>query len=283
MDNRLKLNRKQKGLVERLRKLFKELEKEKIGVIAEYSDFDLDGLIFYNASEVYDTDFFNYDDYGGEVTENYNEESINETADEDTIWYTPDYGDIERLDLHPFIGNNCCYGNNWFSVLLDRDERVDEFYRRRAKQEKLKPKQEKQALLVDKMNKSAKEIEVYEQAIISCEDTIKMLEDKKVGQEIIDEEYAQIASNKTRINELQKEISELSKEITELSKEIRKIKAIKIKKRQNLQNKDVVDKNSHIEDDVENETGHYEDFVDEDTGEEVHVWVEAPNSKKTKK
>ena len=122
-------------------------------------------------------------------------------------------------------------------------------------------------------------MEVYEQAIICCEDTIKRLENKKAEQKIIDEEYAQIASNKTRINELQKEISELSKEITELSKEIRKVKAIKIKKRKNVQN-DVVDKNNHIEDDVENETGHYEDFVDEDTGEVVHVWVEAPNSKK---
>ena len=279
MDNRLKLTRKQKGLVKRLRKLFYELEKENVGVMVEYSDFDLDGLIFYNASEVYDTDDFDFDDYDGEVTENYIEESVNETADEDTIWYVPDPGDVERLVFDSFIGKNCCCGNNWFSVLLDRDERVDEFYRRKAKQEKLKAKQEEQALLVDKMNKSAKEIEVYEQAIISCEDTIKMLEDKKVEQKVIDEEYAQIASNKTRINELQKEISELSKEITELNKEIRKVKAIKIKKRKNVQN-DVVDKNSHIEDDVENETGHYEDFVDEDTGEVVHVWVEAPNSKK---
>ena len=279
MDNRLKLTRKQKGLVERLRKLFEELEKEKIGVIAEYSDYGVDGLIFYNASEVYDRDDFDCDDYDGEVTENYIEESVNETADDDTIWYVPDPGAVERLVLDPFIDNNCCYGNNWFSFLLDRDERVDEFYRRKAKQEKLKAKQEEQTLLVDKMNKFAKEIEVYEQAIISIEDNIKRLEDKKVGQEIIDEEYAQIASNKTRINELQKEISELSKEITELSKEIRKVKAIKIKKRKNVKN-DIVDKNSHIEDDVENETGHYEDFVDEDTGEVVHVWVEAPNSKK---
>lgn len=279
MDNRLKLTRKQKGLVERLRKLFEELEKEKIGVIAEYSDYEFDGLIFYNASEVYDRDDFDCDDYDGEVTENYIEESVNETADEDTIWYVPDPGAVERLVLDPFIDNNCCYGNNWFSVLLDRDERVDEFYRRKAKQEKLKAKQEEQTLLVDKMNKFAKEIEVYEQAIICGEDTIKRLDEKKVEQVIIDEEYAQIASNKTRINELQKEISELSKEITELSKEIRKVKAIKIKKRKNVKN-DIVDKISHIEDDVENETGHYEDFVDEDTGEVVHVWVETPNSKK---
>lgn len=277
MDNRLKLNRKQKGLVERLRKLFNELKKEKIGVIAEFSDYEFDGLIFYNASEVYDRDDFDCDDYDGEVTENYIEESVNETADDDTIWYVPDPGAVERLVLDSFVDNSMSFKTNWFSVLLDRDERVDEFYRRRAKQEKLKPKQEKQALLVDKMNKLAKEIEVYEQAIISIEDNIKRLEDKKVGQEIIDEEYAQIASNKTSIKELQKEISELSKEITELSKEIRKVKAIRIKNRKNDQGKDVEDKNSHVEDDVDIK-GHYEDFVDEDTGEMLSIWVEAPNS-----
>ena len=69
----------------------------------------------------------------------------------------------------------------------------------------------------------------------------------------------------------------MKKEFLELSKEIRKVKAIKIKKRKNVQNKDVIDDNCHCEDDVDIK-GHYEDFIDEEKGEVISIWVEDPES-----
>lgn len=215
MDKRLKLTRKQKGLVDRLRKLFDELKKENVGVLAEYDDFSFDGLIFYNASEVYDRDVFDCYNDDAEITENYRDYSVNYDADEDTVWYTPDPGDVERLILHHYIDSPVC-GDNWFSVLLYKDEKADEFIQRKAKQEKLAP-------LLEKKDKLEKKIEEYENAIISGEDGLKRLEEKNVAPEIIEEEKTQITINKTRISELQKEISELNKDI-------RKVKAIRIKK-----------------------------------------------------
>ena len=98
------------------------------------------------------------------------------------------------------------YDDNWFSILLDRDEKVDIFLKKKEKQEKLAP-------LKEKMVKLEKELEDYKQAVTSGEDSVKRLEEKQIAQEIIDEEKANIASNNNHIDELQKEISELCEEI----------------------------------------------------------------------
>ena len=211
MDKRLKLNRKQKALVNKLGKLFEELEKEKVGIALRQDDgFSLQ---FYNESEVistiWDDDCYCYDE---DHFENYKEECSNEEAEEGQIWYTPGHGDFTSL---PVNAVNACT-DNWFAVLLEKNEDTNKSIFEKEKAKMLVP-------LLEKLDKLKKKMKKFENAVSEYEDSIHRLEEKGVSQEIIDEEKASLESNKKQIEELQNEIKAINSEI-------RKVKAIRVNK-----------------------------------------------------
>ena len=211
MDKRLKLNRKQKALVNKLGKLFDELKKENVGIVLRQDDgFSLG---FYNESEVlstiWDDDCYYYDE---DHFENYKEECSNEEAEEGQIWYTPGHGDFTSL---PVNAVNACT-DNWFAVLLEENEDTDKFIFEKEKAKLLAP-------LLEKLDKLKKKIKKYEKAVNECEDSIHRLEEKGVSQEIIDEEKVNLESNKKQVEDLQRQMDSVNSEI-------RKVKAMRIKK-----------------------------------------------------
>lgn len=211
MDKRLKLNRKQKVLVNKLGKLFDELKKENVGIVLRQDDgFSLG---FYNESEVlstiWDDDCYCYDE---DHFENYKEECSNEEAEEGQIWYTPGHGDFTSL---PVNAVNACT-DNWFAVLLEENEDTDKFIFEKEKAKLLAP-------LLEKLDKLKKKMKKYEKAVNECEDSIHRLEEKGVSQEIIDEEKVNLESNKKQVEDLQRQMDSVNSEI-------RKVKAMRINK-----------------------------------------------------
>ena len=111
MDSRLVLSDKQKKLIKQLEKLFKDLRKEGIGIIADIIDSPIGEVEFkfFNKSDIVDWDFGDTTD--AERIENYNDEY----ADEGEIYYTPDPDDLESANLDIDVE---FVGYDWFSVLL---------------------------------------------------------------------------------------------------------------------------------------------------------------------
>jgi len=217
MDKRLKLNRKQKALVNKLGKLFGELEKENVSIVTSwyslYGANDLDGFFFFNNTEVFDTEDFEPDDSNTNDIEGYREVSGWKEAEGNDIWYTPNSEELEFLPLD--ISINAVY-NRWFSVLMERTEETDIFYRKQEKARKLAP-------LIQELDKLKQKMRKYEIAVSECEDSIHRLEEKGVSQEIIDEEKTNVETNKKQVEELQNEINAINSEI-------RKVKAIRVNK-----------------------------------------------------
>ena len=216
MDKRLKLNRKQQALVKKLAKVFGELRKENVGILTDWNNewgaCDFEGLYFYNNAEVLETDIFEPEGSTG-YNEGYSEESSWSIAGEGEIWYTPKPEDLDYLHLD--LSMDLTY-DNWFSVLLEKTEETDIFYRKQEKAKKLAP-------LTKELEKLKEEMRKYETAANECEDSIHRLEEKGVSQEIIDEEKANLESNKKQVEALQKQIDKVNSEI-------RKVKAIKVNK-----------------------------------------------------
>ena len=211
MDKRLILNDKQLSLVKQLEKLFNDLEKEKVGIVLRQDD----GLSlgFYNESEVlstiWDDDCYYYDE---DQFENYKEECSDEEAEEGQIWYTPGLGDFTSL---PVNAVNACT-DNWFAVLLERNEDTNKSIFEKEKAKMLVP-------LLEKLDKLKKKMKKFENAVSEYEDSIHRLEEKGVSQEIIDEEKANMESNKKQVEDLQRQINSVNSEI-------RKVKAMRINK-----------------------------------------------------
>ena len=217
MDKRLKLNRKQKALVKKLAKVFEELRKENVGIVTnwdtEYGACDFEGFYFYNNTEVLATDVFDLDDHIGGDIEGYSEESSCDDAGDNEIWYTPGFGGMSYIPLNITINT---FYNNWFSVLLERTNAADIFLRKKEKAQKLAP-------LINELNYMTQKMQKYENAASECEDSIHRLEEKGVSQEIIDEEKANLESNKKQVEDLQRQIDSVNSEI-------RKVKAMRINK-----------------------------------------------------
>lgn len=208
MDKRLKLNAKQKRLVNQLAKLFSDLKKENVDIIAEYYYSTFRGLYFYNATEVLDAD------NSREVLEDYREEKDSEIYGDGKVWYTPSKDDITSLEINADFDVDIM-NDNWFSVLLERNEDVDNFYKKREKANKLAP-------LTKKLDKLKAKLQKFEDAVTEGIDNLHKLEEKGLSQEILDEERINVKNNKTQVKKLQDEIKALNSEI-------RKVKSIKIK------------------------------------------------------
>ena len=204
MDKRLLLNDKQLSLVKQLEKLFNDLEKEKVGIVLRQDD----GLSlgFYNESEVlstiWDDDCYYYDE---DQFENYKEECSDEEAEEGQIWYTPGLGDFTSL---PVNAVNACT-DNWFAVLLEKNEDTDKYIIEKEKARMLAP-------LLEKIDKLKKKMNKIENAVADGEDSIRQLEEKGVPQEIINEEKANLESNKKIIEKMQEDIKALNSEIRKI-------------------------------------------------------------------
>ncbi len=209
MDSRLVLSDKQKKLIKQLEKLFKDLRNEKIGIIADVFD-SYGGEVdfkFFNASNVLD---WNCGDSWAspDRIENYDDED----ADEGEIWYTPDPDDLESANIDIDME---FFGDDWFSVLLKKNEESDLFIRKRKKEELLAPLKKKLASLKEELQK-------HEDAYNGGIETVDILKERGVQKDIIDEEKANIDSNKKAIDELQIKIKDINREI-------RKVNAKKIK------------------------------------------------------
>lgn len=204
MDKRLKLTDKQQSLVKQLEKLFNDLEKEKVGIVLRQDD----GLSlgFYNESEVLSTI---WDDrcyfYDEDQFENYKEECSDEEAEEGQIWYTPGLSDFTSLPIN--VVNACT--DNWFAVLLEKNEDTDKYIIEKEKARMLAP-------LLEKIDKLKKKMNKIENAVADGEDSIRQLEEKGVPQEIINEEKANLESNKKKIEKMQEDIKALNSEIRKI-------------------------------------------------------------------
>lgn len=214
MDKRLELTEKQKGLVEQLAKLIQNMKKEEIGIVADMEGHLFNGFMFYNSSEVIDTDSCgDILDSGYEGDEGYSEESYHgEEAEDGQIWYTPNSDDLDyvSVDVDQFSDDDC-----WFSVLLEKDEEMDIFNKKREKAQKLAPLMEKRGKLEKKMKR-------FVDGLAEGEENLQRLEEKGLPQGIIDEEKVKVESTRT-------ELEKLNAELNELDKEIKKVKAIKTK------------------------------------------------------
>ena len=204
MDKRLKLTDKQQSLVKQLEKLFNDLEKEKVGIVLRQDD----GLSlgFYNESEVLSTI---WDDrcyfYDEDQFENYKEECSDEEAEEGQIWYTPGLSDFTSLPIN--VVNACT--DNWFAVLLEKNEDTDKYIIEKEKARMLAP-------LLEKIDKLKKKMNKIENAVADGEASIRQLEEKGVPQEIINEEKANLESNKKIIEKMQEDIKALNSEIRKI-------------------------------------------------------------------
>ncbi len=206
MDKRLGLTDQQKALVKKLEILLKELDKEKIGIIADQYDYPLESLMFYNKSEVktavtYEHQVHAIEDYGQYRTEN-----GKEATGKDEIWYTPDPKDLLRL---PVNIDQHYFNDQWFSVLLERNDEVNTILREKEKAAQLASMEKKQKEL-------QKDIKRYEEAVSDGSAIISRLEKKDVAKEIIKEERINIEDNKEQIEILQKELSNFNEEIKDL-------------------------------------------------------------------
>ena len=204
MDKRLKLTDKQQSLVKQLEKLFNDLEKEKVGIVLRQDD----GLSlgFYNESEVLSTI---WDDrcyfYDEDQFENYKDECSDEEAEEGQIWYTPGISDFTPLPIN--VVNACT--DNWFAVLLEKNEDTDKYIIEKEKARMLAP-------LLEKIDKLKKKMNKIENAVADGEASIRQLEEKGVPQEIINEEKANLESNKKIIEKMQEDIKALNSEIRKI-------------------------------------------------------------------
>jgi vacuolar-type H+-ATPase subunit I/STV1 len=204
MDKRLKLNSKQKELVKQLGKLIKQMHKAHIGIVADIDNMWLEGLLFYNSTEVLDVNTYDVNSTCRKEYEETIEDSVfGDEDDDDEIWYTPNPLDIETLKINIDAQSSDDY---WFSVLLERNEFVDDYLKQQEMAIRLKP-------LLDEKGKLKSKLQQLNDAILEIEDNIKKLEEKGVPQEIINEERTNADSNITQIQELKKEIRKLNNEI----------------------------------------------------------------------
>ncbi len=204
MDKRLKLTDKQQSLVKQLEKLFNDLKKEKVGIVLRQDDCL--SLGFYNESEVlttiWDDNCYFYDE---DQFENYKDECSDEEAEEGQIWYTPGISDFTPLPIN--VVNACT--DNWFAVLLEKNEDTDKYIIEKEKARMLAP-------LLEKIDKLKKKMNKIENAVADGEASIRQLEEKGVPQEIINEEKANLESNKKIIEKMQEDIKALNSEIRKI-------------------------------------------------------------------
>jgi hypothetical protein len=204
MDKRLKLTDKQQSLVKQLEKLFNDLKKEKVGIVLRQDDCL--SLGFYNESEVlttiWDDNCYFYDE---DQFENYKDECSDEEAEEGQIWYTPGIRDFTPLPIN--VVNACT--DNWFAVLLEKNEDTDKYIIEKEKARMLAP-------LLEKIDKLKKKMNKIENAVADGEASIRQLEEKGVPQEIINEEKANLESNKKIIEKMQEDIKALNSEIRKI-------------------------------------------------------------------
>ncbi len=206
MDKRLILTDQQKALVKKLEDLLKELDKEKIGIIADQYDYPLESLMFYNKSQVKTAVTYEHQVHAIEDYDQYRTENDKEATGKDKIWYTPNPEDLLRvhvnIDQHYF-------NDQWFSVLLERNDEVNTILREKEKATQLASMEKKQKEL-------QKDIKRYEEAVSDGSANISRLEKKDVPKEIIKEERINIEDNKEQIEILQKELSNFNEEIKDL-------------------------------------------------------------------
>ena len=194
MDSRLVLTEKQKELVKQLKNLFKEMEKAKLGIIADAEDMFFNGFLFYNKSEVLQVD--NYDSF-------YTHDEYELSDSGDTVFYAPEYDEFEKLKV---ITDAQADANYWLSFLLPNNEESDAAINKIEKANQLKP-------LLKQKDQLESRLQQYNDAVLEIVNNIKTLENKGVSQEIINEEKERNEVNITQIEELKKEIEKLNSEI----------------------------------------------------------------------
>ncbi len=92
MDKRLKLNDKQKALIKQLAKVLKDLKKAKVGIVVDTNELWFDSFLFYNNSEVLEIE-------GYDKWEKRDEYEVDDD-EENTVWHTPNYQDLEKLKVN---------------------------------------------------------------------------------------------------------------------------------------------------------------------------------------
>ena len=194
MDSRLVLTEKQKELVKQLKNLFKEMEKAKLGIIADAEDMFFNGFLFYNKSEVLQVD--NYDSF-------YTHDEYELSNSGDTVFYAPEYDEFEKLKV---ITDAQADANYWLSFLLPNNEESDAAINKIEKANQWKP-------LLKQKDQLESRLQQYNDAVLEIVNNIKTLENKGVSQEIINEEKERNEVNITQIEELKKEIEKLNSEI----------------------------------------------------------------------
>ena len=212
MDSRLVLTDKQKSLVNQLSLLIDELTKENVGIVANLGEnYSFDGFLFYNKSEVLSTDTFEYDSYSTEDIEDYSEEINYDIVDEAKTWYTPNPEEMESLGIKTTLAT---YQNEWFSVLLQRNEETDIFFRKKEKELKL-------AKLRDKRKDLETDIAFIKDQLSQIEDNFHILKERHETQSSFDRERKKWES-------INSDIEQLYEEMDALNCEIKKVESIKI-------------------------------------------------------
>lgn len=210
MDSRLELTEKQQKLVKQFANLIESMQQEQIGIVASMNGMMFNSFMFYNKSEVIESEVMTSESGYLYYEEGYSEESYNGyEADEGQIWYTPNPSDFTDVN----IGVGKYYDDDvWFSVLLEKNEETYIFNRKRDMALKLAP-------LMEKREKLKKEKNRLKESLAEGEENLHRLEEKGLPQEIIDEERAYVEAAKI-------ELENHNVKLKELDKEIRKVKAI---------------------------------------------------------
>jgi len=120
----------------------------------------------------------------------------------------PSYDDLEELSLNYNFFTDWNYDR--FAVLLEKNEEIEA---RLKEEEKARERAEKLGPLEDELSTKQETLRRYQDAVKGIKENIAQFKELGMAQEIIDEETAKVASNKTRIKELKSVIASLKAEI----------------------------------------------------------------------
>lgn len=211
MDSRLKLTKRQKTLVNRLKKTFEELKKENVGII---ESIDEDWFLGYASSFL----FFNKANViSMELTEDQEEDYLN---DDETVWYTPSNLEEWVPGVDKVVNEE-----TWFSVELPNDEETAVMMAQLEVEKEVKRLMAKSKKLRDDLDRQNTEIQRYEDAIAEGKNNIAHFKKSEENNEIVEEEKALLSQNKTQVAALKKELAKLKNKISKLDLEIKAKKA----------------------------------------------------------
>ena len=124
MDKRLKLTQKQKKLVKQLQETFCELEKEKIGIVGDYSGGLLTDLCFYNKEEVLDSGCHDgnvkedtYEEYDKEMLNDGITHIDKEVNANELMFYFPNINEMKKTRMPFYVTKEDDEAGTWALIL----------------------------------------------------------------------------------------------------------------------------------------------------------------------